>query len=320
MLRSLLIYLSQANWMRRRVMGWKIARKVALRFVAGETLEKAIEVVKTLNQQNLFATMDQLGEHTETAEMAVNTTNEILTILKTIDSSGIKSGLSVKLSQIGLLLDIGLCEENLRKIVALADQLNLFVRIDMEDSACVDATMDLYWKMRREYGFENVGMVIQSYLYRSTRDTADLLAEDTRIRMVKGAYQEPVDVAFPKKKDTDDAFDLLTRMMLDHAKADSSPAVSEDGRWPPVTAVGSHDEARILNAIAYAQEQGIPKEKLEIQMLYGIRRDLQKQLAAQGYPMRVYVPFGTEWYPYFMRRLAERPANLWFFISSLLRK
>jgi len=320
MLRSLLIYLSQANWMRRRVMGWKIARKVALRFVAGESLEDAIGVVQTLNQQNLFATMDQLGEHTDTTERAEKTTLEILKILKGIDTSGIKSGLSIKLSQIGLLLDQKLCEDNLRRILEAAKKLNIFVRIDMEESECVPATLELYWKMRHEYGFDNVGKVIQSYLYRSKQDTADLLAEGTRIRMVKGAYQEPPEVAFPKKKDVDEEFDLLTRMMLDHAKSDSSPAVSDDGRWPPVTAVGSHDDVRILKAIAYALDQGISKEKLEIQMLYGIRRDLQKQLASQGYPVRVYVPFGAEWYPYFMRRLAERPANLWFFITSLLRK
>jgi proline dehydrogenase len=200
-----------------------------------------------------------------------------------------------------------------------AKKYNIFVRIDMEDSECVDATMDLYWKMRREYGFENVGMVIQSYLYRSEQDTADLLAEGTRIRMVKGAYREPPEIAFPKKRDVDHAFDVLTYMMLDAAKEESSPAVSEDGRWPPVTAVASHDEVRVRNSIAYAQEHGIPKEKLEFQMLYGIRRELQRQLTEDGYPVRIYVPFGTEWYPYFMRRLAERPANLWFFISSLLR-
>lgn len=319
MLRSLLIYLSQADWMRRLVMGWSIARKVALRFVAGESLDQAIEVVKNLNQQSMLATMDQLGEHTDTPEQARKTTQDILEILNKIDQSGVKSGLSVKLSQIGLLLDKGLCEENLKQILELANKYNIFVRIDMEDSACVDATLEVYWKMRREYGFENVGMVLQSYLYRSGKDTADLLAEGTRIRMVKGAYKEPHDIAFPKKKDVDENFDVLTEMMLDAAKENHSPAVSEDGRWPPITAVGSHDEVRIRNSIAYAQKLGIPKDKLEFQMLYGIRRELQRQLAEDGYPVRIYVPFGTEWYPYFMRRLAERPANLWFFISSLLR-
>jgi proline dehydrogenase len=320
MLRSLLIYLSQADWMRRLMMSMKIARKVALRFVAGETLEQAIDVIKELNDKSMLATLDQLGEHTDTAEKAENTTTEIIKILDAIDHSGVKSGLSIKLSQLGLLLDQDLCEKNVKQILGHAQKLNIFVRIDMEESACVDATIELYWKMRREYQFENVGMVIQSCLYRSKQDTADLLAGGSRIRMVKGAYLEPPEIAYPKKKDTDAAFDDLTRMMLDAAKSEASPAVSEDGRWPPVTAAGTHDEVRIMNAIAYAESNGIPKEKLEIQMLHGIRRDLQQRLTEQGFPVRIYVPFGTEWYPYFMRRLAERPANLWFFVSSLFRK
>lgn len=320
MLRSLLIYLSQVEWMRRLVMGWKIARKVAYRFVAGETLDSAIAVVRELNSASMLATLDQLGEHTQTIDQAKNTTKDVLHILEEIDRSGIRAGLSVKLTQIGLLLDEQLCEENLVEILKYASKKNLFVRIDMEDSHCIDATFRIYWKMRLDYQFENVGMVIQSYLYRSDQDTAELLAKDTKIRMVKGAYKEPEEIAYPKKQDVDDAFDRLVRMMLDHAVAESSPAVSEDGRWPPVTAVATHDNARVDAAIAYAEANGVPKSKLEFQMLYGIRRDLQQELAVAGYPVRVYVAFGTEWYPFFMRRLAERPANLWFFVSSLFRK
>ncbi|MEJ2758839.1 MAG: proline dehydrogenase family protein [Anaerolineales bacterium] len=320
MLRSILIYLSQAAWMRRLMMGWKIARKVALRFVAGETLEQAVAAVRVLNQQGMFATMDMLGEHTETPDQAVQTTTGILKILETIEASGIQSGLSVKLTQIGLLIEESLAEENLLRILKSAAEKNIFVRIDMEDSPCVDATLRIYRKMRHEHQMDNVGIVIQSCLYRSEKDTADLLAEDTRIRLVKGAYKEPPEVAYPKKADVDAAFDRLTKMMLDHAASPDSPAVSDDGRWPPVTAIGSHDKARIDTATAYANEIGVPKEKVEIQMLHGIRRELQQELAAQGYPVRIYVPYGTEWYPYFMRRLAERPANLWFFIGSLFRK
>ncbi|NIV15756.1 MAG: proline dehydrogenase [Aliifodinibius sp.] len=320
MLRSLLIYLSQADWLRRLVMGWKIARKVALRFVAGETLESAIKVVRELNSASMTATLDQLGEHTETEEQASRALDDLIRILEEIDRSGIQSGLSVKLSQIGLLVDEKLCQNHLVQILNIAKEKNLFVRIDMEDSACIEATFRIYWNMRHKFHFDNVGMVIQSYLYRSDQDTADLLAQDTRIRMVKGAYDEPAEIAYPKKADVDKAFDRLVRMMLDHAKQDTSPAVSEDGRWPPVTALGTHDKDRIDAAIAYAQEIGVPKEKLEIQMLHGIRRDLQRELAILGYPVRIYVPFGTEWYPYFMRRLAERPANLWFFISSYFKK
>lgn len=319
MLRSLLIYLSQADWMRRYVMRLKIARKVALRFVAGETLEAAIAVVKDLNQELMFATLDQLGEHTLTADQANSTTVDVIRILDAIDQAGVSSGLSVKLTQIGLLLDEELCASNLAKILQHAANKNLFVRIDMEDTSCTDATFRIYRKMRLESGFTNLGMVLQSYLYRSVTDTNELLSEGTRIRMVKGAYKEPGHLAFPKKVDVDKSFIELTKLMLNHARNDSSPAVTPDGKYPPVTALGTHDKNMIDAAIAYANQIGVPKEKLEIQMLYGIRRDLQKELVSMGYPVRIYVPFGTEWYPYFMRRLAERPANLWFFISSLLK-
>lgn len=319
MLRTFLIYLSQAVWMRRLVMGWKLARRVALRFVAGEQLDEAVEVVRVLNTLGMNATMDQLGEHTDSEEKARSTANDILKILDAIEEAGIAANLSLKLTQIGLALDEGVCADNLVLILNHAKKFNNFVRIDIEDFGCVEATLRIYWKMRKEHGFDNVGMVLQSYLYRSDEDTNALLDGGARIRMVKGAYKEPPEVAYPKKKDVDAAFDRLTDMMLDAAKSEGTPAISADGKWPPVTAVASHDQARVEHAIEYAERIGVPKEKLEFQMLYGIRRDLQESLVKQGYPVRVYVPFGTEWYPYFMRRLAERPANLWFFISSLLR-
>lgn len=320
MLRSLLIYLSQADWMRRLVTGWGIARKVALRFVAGETLEEAIAAAKAINEKGMCTTMDQLGEHTETPEQARSTAEDIMSILDAINESGVKSGLSVKLTQIGLTLDESLCEENLANILTRAVQYNIFVRIDMEDSECLEPTLQVYSKMRNEHKFENVGVVIQSYLFRSDQDVVDLLESDTRIRLVKGAYKEPAEIAYPKKADVDAAFDRLTDMMLQHAAAETSLGINNGGYWPPITAVGSHDEARVQYAIQRANELGVPKEKLEFQMLYGIRRELQQRLAEDGYPVRIYVPFGKEWYPYFMRRLAERPANLWFFISSLVRK
>ena len=319
MLRSILIYLSKANWMRSLVTRWKIARKVALRFVAGEYLSDAINAVKILNQKSMIATLDQLGEDANTIEETQKTTEGILSILETIEESGVRSNLSIKPSQIGLTLDEEVCSQNLEKILLLAKKLNTFVRIDMEDSPCVDPTLRLYWKMHNEKGFDNVGVVIQSYFYRSDEDTRALLENSTKIRMVKGAYKEPTELAYPKKKDVDEAFDRLVDMMLEHATQGGSPAVSSDGKWPPITAVASHDEKRINYAIEAAQKLGVPKQKLEFQMLYGIRRGLQEKLVAEGYPVRIYVPFGTEWYPYFMRRLAERPANLWFFISSFFR-
>ena len=163
-------------------------------------------------------------------------------------------------------------------------------------------------------------MVIQSYLYRSENDTRALLEQGSTIRLVKGAYQEPPEIAFPAKRDVDDNFDLLTRMIVDFALERGARPARDDGKYPPITAIATHDEARIDYACKYAEKIGFPREALEFQMLYGIRPRLQESLAAVGYPVRVYVPYGTEWYPYFVRRLAERPANLWFFISNLFRR
>ncbi len=320
MLRSLLIYFSKADWMRHLIMGWKVARRVALRFVAGESLEDAIQAIRRLNSKSMNVTLDQLGEDTNTTAEARKTAKDIMKILNVIDTSGVRSSVSIKLTQIGLKLNEDLCGEILSEILSHAQQLNNFVRIDMEDSDCVDSTMRLYSKMRKEFGFDNVGMVIQSYLYRSDEDTKSLLSDETYIRMVKGAYKEPPEIAYPKKKDVDKAFDRLVKMVLETAQSDSSPAISPDGKWPPITAVATHDRKRIEYAIAIANQLGIPKEKLEFQMLYGIRRDIQEDLVAQGYPVRIYVPFGTQWYPFFMRRLAERPANLWFFVTSLFSR
>jgi len=319
MLRSLLIYLSKADWMRHLVMGWKIARKVALRFVAGESLQDAIGVIQSLNAKSMNATLDQLGEDAHTADKTRKTTDEILNILNVIEKSGVRSNMSVKLTQIGLTLDEALCGDNLERILSHAKQLKTFVRIDMEDSGCTDGTLRLYRKMRVELGYDNVGMVLQSYLYRSETDAQALLAEGARIRLVKGAYDEPPEIAYPKKRDVDQNYDRLVKLMLEASKLESSPRLSEDGKWPPIAAIATHDRKRIDYAIEIARQLGVPKEKVEFQMLYGIRRDLQEDLVSQGYPVRIYVPYGTEWYPYFMRRLAERPANLWFFVSSFFR-
>ena len=196
------------------MMGWNLARRVALRFVAGERLDEAVEVVRTLNKAGMYATLDQLGEHTDSEEKARNTANDILKILDAIEEAGIAAGLSLKLTQIGLALDEGVCAENLAMILDRARKFNNFVRIDIEDFECVEATFRIYWKMRKEHGFDNVGMVLQSYLYRSDEDTRALLDGGTRIRMVKGAYKEPPEVTYPKKKDVDAAFDRLVDMML----------------------------------------------------------------------------------------------------------
>ncbi|MBN2388593.1 MAG: proline dehydrogenase family protein [Anaerolineales bacterium] len=319
MLRSFLIYLSKAGWAQRLVAGWKFAWKAASRFVAGTTVADAITVVHELNDRGINATLDHLGEHTSTAEEAARATEDILTLLDQVNQAGVRANVSIKLTQIGLSLSEELCAQNLENILARARKYNNFVRIDMEDTPYTDATIRQYRTMRQK-GYANTGMVIQSYLFRSEKDTRDLLTEGCCFRLVKGAYKEPPDKAYPKKADVDANFDLLTQVMIDSALTTGSRPVSPDGRFPPVTVLGTHDPRRIDFGTSYARKVGLPKGALEVQMLYGIRRDLQEQCLQQGYPVRIYVPYGTHWYPYYMRRLAERPANVWFFLSNFFRR
>ncbi len=319
MLRSLLIYLSKAAWAQRIVTRWKFAWRVASRFVAGETIESAIQVVRVLNSNGINATLDHLGEHTSTPEEAQKATEDILELLDQINCCDVRANVSIKLTQIGLGLDEGLVANNLERILARAKKYKNFVRIDMEDSPYTDRTISLY-RLMQQKGYDNTGLVVQSCLFRTEADTKALLAEGACFRLVKGAYKEPPELAFPKKKDVDANFDLLTKIMIDYALTVGAPTVSADGRIPPIPALGTHDAKRIEFGKQYAGKANYPKGALEIQMLYGIRRDLQGQLAADGFPVRVYIPYGTHWYPYFVRRLAERPANLWFFISNFLRK
>lgn len=321
MIRSFLIYLSRAGWAQRMVTGWSIAWLTASRFVAGESIQDAIRVIRELNEKGIVATLDQLGEHTTNSEEAAHSAEGILTILDEIEKAGVESNVSIKLTQIGMGLDDSLCCENLIRLLNRAKEYKNFVRIDMEDTPYTDTTIELL-NCALEAGFngQTVGLVVQSYLYRTEEDTRKLLERGVRFRLVKGAYKEPADKAYPKKADVDANFDLLTKILIDAALEANSPKISGDGRIPPLPAIATHDEKRIDFAKQYAEKVGLPKEALEFQMLYGIRRDLQNQLAAEGYPVRVYVPFGTHWYPYFMRRLAERPANIWFFVSNFIRK
>lgn len=320
MLRSFLIYLSQASWARNMVTKWSFAWRTASRFVAGDKLQDAIEVVKVLNSRGINATLDHLGEHTTDLEKAKNATDEIIQVLEVIDTAGVRSNVSIKLTQIGLALNEEVCYKNLRRIMEVARKHNTFVRIDMEESPWVDKTLELYRRMRSDCSCENLGVVIQAYLYRSFEDVSRLIPDGTRVRLCKGAYKEPPEVAFPKKQDVDANFDRLTSALIDGSIAVSIPQLSADGKIPPIPAIATHDDDRILHAKAYADQVSFPKRGLEFQMLFGIRRDLQEELVEEGYPVRVYVPYGSEWYPYFTRRLAERPANLWFFISNLIRK
>ena len=321
MLRSFLIYLSQAAWAQKLVTSWSIAWSVASRFVAGVTVGEAIGVIRELNESCINATLDQLGEHTSTVEEADKTTDDILRIFDEIEKAGVSANVSIKLTQIGMGLDEEICRQNLVRILEHVKKHETFLRIDMEDTPYTDTTLAMYYSMlQRGFNVSQVGIVVQAYLFRTEADVRKLLEYNAHLRLVKGAYKEPSDKAFPKKADVDANFDLLTKLMIDAACKIQANKISTNGRVPPIPAIATHDVKRIAFAKQYAEKVGLPKEGLEFQMLYGIRRDLQEQLVKQGYPVRVYVPFGTHWYPYFMRRLAERPANIWFFVSNFLRK
>jgi proline dehydrogenase len=321
MLRSFLIYLSKAAWAQKIMTSWGIAWRVASRFVAGERVEDAIRAIRELNEKCINATLDQLGEHTSTVEEADRATQGILYLLDQIDKAGVRANVSIKLTQIGMGLDEEICRQNLAIILDQVKRHGNFLRIDMEDTPYTDTTLSLYYSMlQRGFNVSQVGLVVQSMLYRTEADVRKLLEYNTHIRLVKGAYKEPSDKAFPKKADVDANFDLLTKLMIDAACKIEANKISVDGRVPPIPAIATHDEKRIAFAKQYAQKVGLPREALEFQMLYGIRRDLQEQLVNEGYPVRIYVPFGTHWYPYFMRRLAERPANIWFFVSNFFKK
>ena len=321
MLRSFLIYLSKALWAQKYVTSWSFAWKAASRFIAGESVQDAIRVVRELNAKGMVATLDPLGEHTSTAEEANTAADAIVSVLSEIDKAGVKANVSIKLTQIGMGLDEEICRQNLLRILEQAQKSKTFIRVDMEDTPYTDITIALYQAMlARGFNTCHLGLVLQAYLYRTEADGRGLLEKGTRIRLVKGAYNEPADKAYPQKADTDANYDLLAKIIIDAALKMENNFGSADGRIPPIPAIASHDENRIDFAKKHAEKVGLPKKAIEFQMLYGIRRDLQEQLVSEGYPVRVYIPFGAQWYPYFMRRLAERPANIWFFVSNYFRK
>jgi proline dehydrogenase len=319
MLRSLLIMLSKVKWIQQLIMEWNFAWKAASRFIAGERVEAAMKVARNLNLQGIQATVDHLGENTFRPEDAAKATSEILQTLEKIHQENVQANLSVKLTQIGLVINTELCKENLVRILNKAQEYNNFIRIDMEDSFLIDRTIDLYQQMRSA-GFNNLGLVIQAYLYRSQADLEKLAGNFTRIRLCKGAYKEPPERAYPKKKDVDANFDRLVGFLFDEARKIDPNNFQSDPFFPPIPAIATHDARRVAYAKEYGERIGLPKQDFEFQMLLGIRRDLQEDLVKQGYRVRVYVPYGTHWYPYFMRRLAERPENIWFFISNYFKK
>ncbi len=308
-LRHILLYLSTARWARNLVDSFPPAKVVARRFVAGETIENAVAVARQLNERGMQTTMDYLGESVSTLKEAEIARDEIMRLFERIDREKLDATVSVKLSQLGLKIDPAQTFENVRSLAATASKYENRLRIDMEESAVVDITFDIYRRLRYDEGFTNVGVVVQSYLYRTEDDVRRLVDEGASVRLCKGAYMEPANVAFPAKQASDDNFVKLMQIML-------SETARQNGVY---LGVATHDEQMINETKSFALQEGIGTGEYEFQMLYGIRRDLQESLVNQGYQVRVYVPYGTAWYPYFVRRLAERPANLWFFLSNLVR-
>ena len=309
-MRHTLLYLSTAAWARKLVSSIPVAQRMARRFVAGETIDDAVAITRELNSKGMPVTLNYLGESVSNTYEAMDARDEILRLLNRIHEEGLDANVSVKPSQLGLELDEQLALDNLRILLERAHSLDNKIRIDMEDSAVVDATLDIYHALRYHYGFDNVGVVIQSYLYRSEEDVRELIAEGAWVRLCKGAYMEPAEIAFSDKVDTDENYVYLTEMLL-----------SEEARRNGVhMALATHDEKMIQAGLEYAETNDIDRASFEIQMLFGVRRELQESLSSQGYQVRIYTGYGAAWYPYFVRRLAERPANLWFIISNFLKR
>ena len=284
--------------------GMRSERSFARRFVAGETIDEAIAAARELEATGLSQTLDYLGESVATMAEADAAARTYIGLLNTIAASGIGRNVSVKLTQLGLNVDRATCVDNLRRILDPATTHGFFVRLDMEDSRYTQVTFDIFETLWQQ-GYRNAGVVVQSALYRSIEDTRRMDALGARVRLVKGAYKEPRSVAYQSKAQVDAAFAEIMQLLL------------SEGTYP---AIATHDPAMIEATKKFAATRGIAADRYEFQMLFGVRRDLQLALKSEGYRVRVYVPFGREWYPYFMRRLGERPANVGFVLRSILRE
>jgi len=302
--RSALIWLSRQEGLKDFAARFKFFKKLTTRFVAGENIDEAVSHIREINAENCTASFDHLNEAVGSDAEAEAEVVEYLNILKQITDTGINSNVSIKLTQFGLGLDPELAYRNARRVVEEAHRRGNFVRVDMEDSTVTQVTIDIFKRLRGEFDLNTVGIVLQSYLRRTYADAQELVKIPARIRICKGAYHEPPEVAFPDKKDVDANYVKVMQLLL------------SSGTYH---GIATHDPKMIDATIDFASREGIGKEKFEFQMLFGIRRDLQRQLAHDGYNMRVYVPYGKHWYPYFMRRLAERPANVWFVMKNVLK-
>jgi proline dehydrogenase len=301
--RSFFLFLSRRKWLRSWLETSSLARRLSSRFVAGETLDAALAVSRKLNAEGITVTLDHLGESVTSLAEAAEARDVYLATQRTIGESGIQANVSLKLTQFGLDISPAACTDNVGQLVRHAAETQSFIRVDMESSEYTQRTLDVVKDLHAKYGA--VGVVIQAYLYRSRKDIEMLNERGIRVRLCKGAYLEPPDAAYQKKKDVDANYVELMKLLLDK------------GTYP---AIATHDERMIAATKAYAAERKVARDAFEFQMLYGIRRDLQRQLAGEGYRLRLYVPFGVAWYPYYMRRLAERPANVFFILRNLLRQ
>ena len=300
--RSALIYLSRQEGLKDFAARFSLFKKLTTRFIAGESIDEAVAAIREVNAHGCSASFDHLNESVSSTAETEAEVREYLDVLRRIDETGINSNVSIKLTQFGLEIDPELAYRNARRVVEDAARRGNFVRVDMEASNVTQATIDVFKRLRAEFGLNDVGIVLQSYLYRTMDDARDLLKIPARIRLCKGAYNEPPEVAYPNKKDVDDNYIRVIQVLL-------SSGIYHG--------IATHDPRMIDATLEFATREGVSKDAFEFQMLYGIRRDLQEQLARDGYGMRVYVPYGKHWYPYFMRRLAERPANIWFVLKNL---
>jgi proline dehydrogenase len=284
--------------------GLATSESFASRFIAGETIEAAIEASRRLQSQGFLITLDYLGESVKTLEAAAAATREYVRLMGIIVGAGIERNISLKLTQLGIDVDRATCVDNLRRILEPAARHEFFVRIDMENSPYTERTLEIFETLW-DQEYRHLGVALQAYLYRTEADVRRMNELGARVRLVKGAYKEPAAVAYQQKGEVNSAFVRLARVLLD------------EGTYP---AIATHDPGVIEEVRAYAAGRAVPDDRFEFQMLYGIRRDIQASLLAAGHRMRVYVPFGREWFPYFMRRLGERPANVAFVLSALVRE
>jgi proline dehydrogenase len=303
MLRSTLLKLSDSKGFANWVTSNGTTRRMARRFVAGESLEEAIVAARSCNDAGMFASLDYLGENVSTTADAQHSRDTYLEIFERIAKEGIQANVSCKLTQLGLDLNVDFCQGLVMSIVEFAARFDNFLRIDMESSLYTQRTIDLVKRVRVRN--PAVGTVIQSYLYRSATDVTDLLAYGCRIRLCKGAYKESEEVAYPEKADVDANYVLLMQILL------------SSGFYH---GIATHDPRMIAATIRFAAAKQISKDDFEFQMLYGVRTDLQRRLVRDGYRVRIYIPFGGDWFPYFMRRLAERPANVGFLLRNVFRR